>query len=121
MVTSSLPVKPVTLIAVVFVTVARLVLHGAAVVLAPFTRTGPDAFWLKTMLSPLDRTIESVPPLNVHDAIANADGAPTNARAWNVISAPTAKRATERRPRLPPRAKELMRFYPVDSTRSIPV
>jgi 2-polyprenyl-6-methoxyphenol hydroxylase-like FAD-dependent oxidoreductase len=89
----------------------RVVLHGAAVVLAPFTRTTPDAFWLRTMLSPLDRTIESVPPLNVHDEIASADGASTIARAWNVISAPAATRATERRPRLSPRARKLIRCF----------
>ena len=120
MVTSSWPLKPVTLIAVVFVTVARVVLHGAAVVLAPFTRTTPDAFWLKTMLSPLDRAIESVPPLNVHDEIASADRASTIARAWNVISAPTVTRAAERRPRPFPRARKLIRFFLLSGVRSNP-
>jgi hypothetical protein len=107
-----------SLIAVVFFTVARAVLHGAAVVLVPFTRTTPDAFWLKTMLSPLDRTIESAPPLNVHDEIASADGAPRMARAWNVISAPTETSATERRPRVLPRARKLIRCFLLLSFRS---
>ena len=85
-------------IAVVFVTVTRGAARRGRRVGSVHLDDARRALAGTMLLTPLDRTIESAPPLNAHDEIAaNADGAATWRGAWNVIDAATAAAAAERR------------------------